>query len=240
MTEEEWLAAAAAEPLLNFLKGQCGDRKLRLFGAACCRRLWELLPEGFRAAVVAGERFADQEIDLKQLAALSERGLKAPGRLPVALVPFAWEKAVEAVKQVSRPPSAAGTWGRIRITARAAVEVAAHSPPWADAPISDRLETCDRLRAGEKAAQAALLRDVFGNPFRPVVLDPDVLAWNGGLTVRLARAIDDERAFDRLPVLADALEEAGCTTTALLDHLRGPGPHAKGCWGLDIILAKDR
>jgi hypothetical protein len=238
VSEDDWLAAASAEPLLNFLKGQCGDRKLRLFGAACCRRLWDVLPEGFRAAVAAGERFADGEIDRKQLAALAERGMKAPGRLPVAFGSVAWEKAGEAVQQVSRPPSAAGTWGRIRHAARATVEAVAHGPRWAAAPISERLDTCERLRADEKAAQAELLRDVFGNPFRPVALDPDVTARHGGLALTLARTIYDEGAFERLPVLADALEEAGCTAAALLDHLRGPGPHTKGCWAVDLVLAR--
>src|SRR5262249_15175734 len=153
----------AAEPLLNFLKGQCDDRRLRLFGAACCRRLWDFLPEGFRAAVVAGVRFADGEIDRKELSAVAERGLNFPGRLPVAVGSVGWEEAGEAVQQVPRPPSAAGTWGRIRHAARAAVEAVAHGPRWAAAPIGERLDTCDRLRVAEKAAQAGLLRDVFGN-----------------------------------------------------------------------------
>jgi hypothetical protein len=238
MTEDEWLAATSAESLLNFLKGQGSDRKLRLFGAACCRRLWDLLPVGLRATVVAGERFADQEIDPKQLAALVDGAKKAFGHVPVLLTPLAWGKIVEAVQQIARPPSAAGTWGRVRHAARAAVEAAAHGPRWAGAPISDRLETCLRLRAAEKEAQAALLRDVFGNPFRPLSLDPDVLNRDGGKVVKLARVIYDEGGFERLPILADTLEEAGCTAVALLDHLRGPGPHAKGCWGLDLSLGR--
>jgi hypothetical protein len=54
----------------------------------------------------------------------------------------------------------------------------------------------------------------------------------------LAQAIDDERAFDRLPILADALEDAGCTDADLLNHCRGPGLHVMGCWVVDMLLGK--
>src|SRR5262249_52810933 len=79
------------------------------------------------------------------------------------------------------------------------------------------------------AAEAALVREVFGNPFRPVAFEP---GWRSPDVLRLGRAIYEERAFDRLPILADALEEAGCDDAELLGHLRGDGPHARGCWAL--------
>jgi hypothetical protein len=83
----------------------------------------------------------------------------------------------------------------------------------------------------------ALLRCVFGNPFRPAAaLGPEVLAWNGGTVARLARAIYQERCFADLPVLADALEDAGCNDQGALSHLRDPGLHARGCHILDPIL----
>jgi hypothetical protein len=93
-----------------------------------------------------------------------------------------------------------------------------------------------RREAMERRRQGQLLREVLGNPFRPAGLDPAWLRWDGGSAVRVARAIQEERAFEQLPVLADALEEAGCTDADLLGHLRGPGPHVPGCWALDRIL----
>jgi hypothetical protein len=87
----------------------------------------------------------------------------------------------------------------------------------------------------ERHGLAVLLRDIFGNPFRPVVPEPSWLT--PGLTV-MARGIYEDRAFVHLPVLADALEEAGCTDPDLLGHLRGPGPHLLGCWAIDLILRK--
>jgi hypothetical protein len=97
----------------------------------------------------------------------------------------------------------------------------------------------DRHRvAAEAASQCLLLRDIFGSPFRRVQIQRSWLAWNGGTVLQLAEGIYEERAFDRLPILADALEEAGCIDTAILDHCRGPGPHVRGCWVIDLILGK--
>jgi hypothetical protein len=87
----------------------------------------------------------------------------------------------------------------------------------------------------KRATQAALLRDIFGNPFRPVTLDP---TWLTPTVKALAQAIYEERAFADLPVLADALEEAGCNSQEILSHLRGPGAHTRGCWALDLLLGK--
>ncbi|MFO0797467.1 MAG: hypothetical protein U0804_08310 [Gemmataceae bacterium] len=79
------------------------------------------------------------------------------------------------------------------------------------------------------------IRDILGNPFRPVALDP---AWRTEAVVGLATGIYADRAFDRLPVLADALEDAGCADADVLGHCRGPGPHARGCWVVDLLLGK--
>jgi hypothetical protein len=91
----------------------------------------------------------------------------------------------------------------------------------------------------EPVPRVALLRCLFGNPFRPVTADPAWLAWNGGTLGRLARALYDEHAFDRLPILADALEDAGCADADLLAHARGPGPHARACWVVDLLLENE-
>jgi hypothetical protein len=97
-----------------------------------------------------------------------------------------------------------------------------------------------KARRAERATQASLLRCVFGNPFRPhAAVDPAVRAWQGGTVARLAQAIYDDRAFDRMPELADALEEAGCDDADILDHCRQPGEHVRGCWVLDLILGKE-
>ena len=86
-----------------------------------------------------------------------------------------------------------------------------------------------------EAAQAAVLRDIFGNPFRPVTADR---SWLTSTVVSLAQGIYAERAFDRLPILADALQDAGCEHPDVLGHCRGSGPHVRGCWVVDLLLGK--
>jgi hypothetical protein len=96
----------------------------------------------------------------------------------------------------------------------------------------------DAADAMARSRQAELLRDLFGNPFRPLNLDPSWLSWRDGTIPKLAEAIYDERAFDRLPILADALEDAGCTNEDILTHCRQPGEHVRGCWVVDLLLGK--
>ena len=111
------------------------------------------------------------------------------------------------------------------------------------------------------AALADLLREQFGNPFRKtrwvsaqlenrigtwstelrptdLLLVRDWLTWGDGIVLGLALAIDEERGWDRMPILADALEDAGCNESALLDHLRQGDRHARGCWVLDLLLGR--
>jgi hypothetical protein len=88
----------------------------------------------------------------------------------------------------------------------------------------------------ERAAQADLLRDIFGNPFRPVALDP---AWLTSDVLALAKGIYDEKAFDRTPILADALQDAGCDNDEVLAHCRDAQQvHVRGCWVVDLVLGK--
>jgi hypothetical protein len=86
----------------------------------------------------------------------------------------------------------------------------------------------------ERTAQACLVREVFGNPFRPVVQNPE---WRTENVLHLAHAAY-AGAFDALPLLADALEEAGCDNLDVLAHCRAPGAHVRGCWVADLILSK--
>jgi hypothetical protein len=90
----------------------------------------------------------------------------------------------------------------------------------------------------ERKQQCVVLRDLF-NPFHCVCLDPAWLKWNSNAIPCMAQAIYDERAYNRLPILADALEEAGCDDPDLLNHCRQPGEHLRGCWVIDLLLGKN-
>jgi hypothetical protein len=101
--------------------------------------------------------------------------------------------------------------------------------------------TREAVQTAERQHHARVLHCIFGNPLRPLrSLPPATFAWNGDMVRRIAQSVYIDRAFDRLPILADALEEAGCNDAAILDHCRDPGPHARGCWVVDLILSKDR
>jgi hypothetical protein len=91
----------------------------------------------------------------------------------------------------------------------------------------------DELEAG-----CHLLRCIFGNPFRPVILSPAWLTWHSGLVVSMAQRMYESRDFLDMPILADALEEAGCQDPDILGHCRSGGQHVRGCWLIDLLLGK--
>jgi hypothetical protein len=220
MTEKQWLNARQVETMLAHLyhNAIASDRKLRLFACACCRRLWQYLDERARRVVEGVERYADGLVPGIDLANLWGAAIDIAGELPRPLpAGAAFAAVVEAARTGAQTPGATSS--------QDAAAFAAAQAAWA--------------RRGEKKAHRALLRDLFGDPFRPVRVQPAWRAWNGGTLVRMARAIYDERRFGDLPVLADALEEAGCADDAILAHCRGGVEHARGCWVVDQLLGKE-
>ena len=88
----------------------------------------------------------------------------------------------------------------------------------------------------ERPANAILLRDIFGNPFRTVAFSPE---WRTDTAMSLAKQMYDSRDFSAMPILADALQDAGCDNDDILTHCRGEGPHVRGCWVVDLVLGKE-
>ncbi len=223
MTETDWLACTDPEPMLKFLQGKVSDRKLRLFAVACCRRIFHLiLDPRSQPAVDAAEQLAegtvsDDDVWLTQdWADIALNDRDGEGSVDSR------EAAYQAMEPVAFD---AADW-----TSSCAVHAVGG---W-------KGDEAERVaRRAERAAQADLLRDIFGTlPFRGIIFDPSLLAWNDGVVVKLAHGIYNDRAFDRLPVLADALEDAGCDNAELLNHCRRPGEHGRGCWAVDLILGK--
>jgi hypothetical protein len=213
--------------------GNQDHRKLRLFAAACCRRVWHLLVEpDSQDAVLVAEQIAAERAERESKKA--KASLKA-----------AEEKAAAAALRLRRTKGTpAGT-----AAAAEAAKWAVHSDPgWgasraASSAAAASAESTGREAGIEGRVQMALLVDLHGNPLWPVALDP---RWRTEEVVRVAQATADNRIVpggelesDRLRVFADALEEAGCTEASILDHLRGPGPHVRGCWPLDLLLQKE-
>jgi hypothetical protein len=218
LSEAKWLAHDEPYPLLGFVRDIASERNLRLVGCAACRRIWDLMREPrCRAAVEASERFAD-------------------GLLPEKALDLISAAAEEAYQEASFDDGG---------EARLATAVA-HAASYTSSPsllLEVLLEAlravCDAAPHGlvtELGLQADSVRDILGNPFRPMAVDP---AWLTSAVVSLAEGIYAHRAFDRWPILADALQDAGCDSADVLNHCRWPGPHARGCWVVDLLLGKE-
>jgi hypothetical protein len=249
MTEAEWTACTDPQKMLEFLRTRASERKLRLFAVGCCRRVWAFIKdEPFRAAVRAAELFADGMITKEEMTKTRKAAIpcfvqlhsgddEAPGAaLSAAAIPAPKKSFFEQLLDAFDDPwwedesDIGDPHGPALITARHAAWAAAHAK--GQRPLTGSLG-----ELAEQREQANLLRDIIGNPFRPVTLDP---AWLTRTVTGLAAAVYEEQAFDRLPILADALEESGCTSQDILAHCRLPGVHVRGCWALDLILSKDR
>ena len=243
------------------------SRKLCLFASACCRRIWDgMKEEASRNAVVVLEQFADRRARLADLKTARDAAGEV-AQLPSSEDPRS--RPPVGSWYAARAACGAGKteWDNALYTAWAAGAAAATADTRWDDPAWEKVlyaawirynaECADRWDdffweasfelgwddfvsfpgwVAERKAQASLLRDISGNPFRPVTIDR---AWRTATAVAIAQAIYDERAFDRLPVLADALEDAGCDNADLLGHCRSPGPHVRGCWVVDLLLGKE-
>jgi hypothetical protein len=115
---------------------------------------------------------------------------------------------------------------------------AADAAAWTASQETGILWVVTAARRTASVAQAGLLRCIFGNPSRPVALGPAWLPWHGGMPVSMAQKMYDSRDFADMPVLADALEEAGCQDQDILGHCRSGGEHVRGCWVVDLLLGK--
>jgi hypothetical protein len=223
MDEAEWLGCTEPQPMLEFLGGKASERKLRLFARHCFYRLH---PHGISEeaffAVDFTELFADGGTTAEELASARAFGLDHLDNYG-----FTASAVFEAFSCV---------------TAASAVEIVGCAGHVIEALAYMGFEAAE-LQA-ELANQCQFLHDLFGPLlFRSVSLDP---AWRTPTVTAAARAVYEKRILpvgtldlDRLAVLADALEDAGCDNADILAHLRGPGQHVRGCWVIDLLLGKE-
>lgn len=232
MTETTWLNSTDPLALLDHLfpmrsldSTEPQPRKSRLYLVACARRAWDHLPWVCRALAEIAEDVADNPKPKRRLReaayAIAEELTHGRGE------PDDIAEAELALANLGHrnPNPPAGS--------------APYSPPkhWTSfahlAYFPFARETPYYRRVAEEFHSAELVREVFGNPFRRIVFDPQ---WRTDTVTGVATGVYRTRDFSGLPVLADALQDAGCPEAAILDHCRGPGPHARGCWVLDMIL----
>jgi hypothetical protein len=247
MSEAEWLACTDPHKMLiYFFPNEASDRKRRLFAVACCRSVAHLMTDSRSLeAVAAAERYADGLIDegglasARSAAAAAQEALIGGPRALTAAGTAAYQEARAAVKTALTAAGVARvavespwTW-TAKGMAPAAAGIAAEA-------LELSVESSARAAVAVKvsAAQVDLVREVIGNPWRSPALAPGTSPHGFAAALAIARRAYEEGDFRALPIVADALEDAGCADTGLLDHLRGPGPHVRGCWALDLLLGK--
>ncbi len=224
MTEAERLACSDPLPVLHSCWGKLSERKLRLFQVACCRRIWPFMPDAScREAIVAAEHYADGEVNVEEL--------------------------TKAARKLAEVPSSEDG---VATGARSAAVLAAEKPNvWhplyfgVALVVADIAEDVARGGNGRdpesafvvaSAEEAQLLLCICGDPLQPTTFAAD---WRTDTVLTLARQMYESRDFSAMPILADALQDAGCDNADILDHCRGPGPHVRGCWVIDLILGKE-
>jgi hypothetical protein len=246
MDEAEWLACTDPEPMLQHLRGKASDRKLRLFAVACCRRVWTSLEhEEFRDAVRKAESFADGHADRAELLQAYEQARaifsklqgkhNGPGAaLTASAFPGPPKSFLERIADALDDPWWEDEFDKGDPLAPALV-TARHAARAAADLRGEKTVLGSPVTRAELREQTDLVRCLFGNPFRPW---PVGGGWSTSEVRALADAIYAERAFDRMPVLADALEATGCSSPELIEHCRSGKQHARGCWVVDLLVGK--
>ncbi|OAI47607.1 hypothetical protein AYO44_01645 [Planctomycetaceae bacterium SCGC AG-212-F19] len=229
MTEDVWFSSLPegsqhqrVEDMLTFLGSRLSRRKQVLLACASFQLHWKRTPKDYHyswegTTCEVAERFVDGQAsmdEVNRVRAEIDRELAAdpyPTDLMHNTLPDTGGQFLNLLRLAS---------GEIN-SLQASIASGLYAQPF---PFYD-------LQTGAK-----LLRDLFGNPFRMVTMDR---RWSTANVVSLGETVYADRAFDRLPILADALEDAGCTNADVLEHCRSNGPHVRGCWVVDLILGKE-
>jgi hypothetical protein len=242
MTEADWLVCEDPGSQLSFLREKAGNRKFWLFVAAGAGIASHVLPEQIRQEIVqVGIGFADGTVTQEERLRVhdsaqgwKERCVEEQDFFRAAYLRD-WQDVLAGPGASPRGyPSDEGA-RRLREGLATAQERGFRVARWI-AEVKCYPQT--PLDASYRTTLCGMLRDLFGNPFRPVSCHSDWLRWNGDFIAALAAGMYLDNTFDRLPILADALEDAGCTDRAILDHCRSPGSHVRGCWVVDLLLGK--
>ncbi len=227
MTEKTWRQHVRPTAMLLFLRATVSERRILLFNCACCRSVWNRLGVTDREATVQAEQGADDPDAIRTL----QRSLEPEQTAALALVGLRDDPVSDNLRAVLTSQTnlrlglLGNGWG-IGSLAHEAAQLAANTHSQHDQR---------HAQESEELKQTTLLRDIFGNPFRPVAFDP---AWRTDTALALARSMYESREFSAMPILADALQDAGCDSDNILNHCREPGTHVRGCWVVDLVLGK--
>jgi hypothetical protein len=268
MTEAEWLGGWSYRRMYDLVRGQSTNRQVRLYMVACCRIKAAAFPDPRIArAIEAAERCADDPQVEAEADAAWDKLVTSPrprdaqhepeGDL-ARVITDVWRLLDECWGGVRYPEAKHAIAHAAFMSLRDSPGTVFTGGDGDAAHYCARAVDCaDLLQSGVKPeeveqdegleretetrrAMANILRDIFGNPFRPAAPPPPaVLAWNDGTVRRIAQGIYDGRAFGYMPILADALVDAGCADEEVLQHCRQQeASHTRGCWVIDVVLGK--
>ncbi len=247
MTEAEWLASEEPEPMLAAAQ-EISERKALLIGCGCCRTCAsEIVLDEFHRATELLERAADG-------LATDEEYFDAH-RIANYALDLCTGTAPWIPSRYKTSNSLAGAWAVRELAARnwdcvprenswdrysrpkqtptilvAVTRAIANLECVGSTPGTDVMHQPRAVRGIVR-----VIHDIVGNPFRPVAFSPE---WRTDTTIALARAMYESREFSAMPILADALQDAGCDNDEVLNHCREPGTHVRGCWVVDLVLGK--
>ncbi|WP_246523659.1 hypothetical protein [Gemmata palustris] len=245
MSEDEWLTGTDFTAHVRFALDHLSPRRQRLLAAGFCRAVSDLFdhPDLVKALDVI-ERYADGLVPAAAVERARNSCREIAQRAHDVYVrrvdgktesgdavrewvrsQFAWALAFAAatpfsVEEVGRRAAGAAAPARVGVV---------QMMPISSAELDDASATQDAVMRG-------VVREIVGNPFRPALFYRD---WQTDTAVSLARQMYESRNFSALPILADALQDAGCDDENALAHCRGEGPHFRGCWVLDLVLGKE-
>ncbi len=255
MTEAEWLACDDPDALLEYLKQlkrwegiETSERKLRTLACAFCRRIWHLMPDELsRATVELCEYYVDGLAD--------PQPLWARGGFSTAVPEHSYD---EGTVECEAYFAARFVGYRMEVFTGPARHSAEEGAPGIVSRCAARAAVLSGTPVEESArVQCAIIRDIIGNPFRRAAHNPAYCAprtsvalvryqpgpfdpeWGTDTALALASQMYESRDFSPMPILADALQDAGCDNADILDHCRGSDPHVRGCWVVDLLLGKE-
>jgi hypothetical protein len=221
MRKKQWLESTNPQAMLRHLGESVSDRKLRLFSCACCRRAWRFAKDKRLAPLL---RLVEDVADGKKKSRDRERARERSYKITQARIDdsqqcIAWEMWGALRKEFDRTSCDLG-----ESAAAAFGYEAGKGPEFYPA------------KAAEREQQPVLIREIFGNPFKPATFSA---AWRTSTAMTLAKQMYEAREFSAAPILADALQDAGCDSDAILTHLRDTSAtHYRGCWVIDLVLGK--
>jgi hypothetical protein len=233
-SERSWLSNTTPQALLAVLHGKRMPRLRRLFAAACCRGVLDaIIDQECRLAIEVAERYADGLASREDL----DEAYRAAQEIAQNRFTLS-QRALRAARTA--------TWDVWRLAYAAQLSCAPTQPDRASALILERAPHLGHeYEKQTRKAHCDLIRDIFGNPFRVVEISPSLLQWDQATIPKLAQAAYDRRALPsgtldaaHLGILADALEEAGCTDDTILSHCRAGGEHVRGCWLIDLLRGR--